>query len=719
MTTTISISADRPKEKLDEDLLGHPKFAKILSDCILQYEHEDCLVLGLHGDWGSGKSTILNFVERHLENGADGQDAEKPIIVKFNPWWFSGKDHMVRAFMNQFGSTLSEKNKNFKTLLKILPQLINLSSGAGDLFGVGQLMRKAAELVEDRSEDINVIKNEIKKILVTEKKRILVLIDDMDRLAPDELCQLLTVIKALADFPNTIYLLAFDSNVTSQSIEKHIGLPGDRYLEKIIQVSLPVPELNHLDIKKVFFDEIKGYQDDFMLPRNEKRMRVYYEGIDRLMRVPRDAVRLANAVKVGYPTVREEVSFIDFIAIQALRILFHDLYKFIYSNRVTFLYGIKLDAQGIEIQDHIQKFYDRIVEQIPDDRKETVIHLLELLFPNLKSDNSRRSAEQQGKWKQDGRVCSEDLFDLYFFLDVPAGYIGITDMDRLWEAAVSSERFETVLMGRRSADKSGDLLRARLFLAEMINRIPDDIMEDKIRNIVTVLFDIGDQLLDNLRVLGWGDENAIRISIITSKLLREDRFKPDQIHDIMKLAILGGEAIFVQHRHLVEMDQSYRNDGMQDDNPSKIALESLISTWLNKVLKLVDNSTIFQHPELRFILAGCWNFMDQAQQDELCQLIGKGIEADSGFLQFISRFLEHGRHSKSDEGEGYYEEQHVVFFRPSGIERYIDINACASRLKNLREEGGVPSEFKETESKFFEWYDKRDQESGDSGIEGS
>ena len=717
MTTTISISADRPKEELDEDLLGHPKFAKILSDCILQYEHEDCLVLGLYGDWGSGKSTILNFVKRHLENGADEQDAEKPIIVNFNPWWFSGKDHMARAFMNQLGSSLSEE-EGFEILREMLPQLLGSLAEYGGYPVISRLIRSIAEYMGVRSNNIDTIKDNIKNIILKEKKRILVLIDDMDRLTSDETCQLLTVVKALANFPNTIYLLAFDPKVTSQAIEKRIELPGDRYLEKIIQVPFHVPEVSHFGLSKMFLGYIEKYQDDLESRSNRDWRKIYNEGIVPLIRVPRGTVRLANAVKVGYPPVRAEVSFIDFIAIQALRIFFHDLYKFIYSNRVTFLYGVKLDAQGIEIQDHMQKFYARVVEQIPDDRKETVMHLLELLFPNLKPDSSRRSAEQQGKWKQDGRVCSEDLFDLYFSLDVSARHIGITDMDRLWEAAVSSERFETVLMGRGSADKSGDVSRARLLLAEMINRIPDDITEDKIWNIVAVLFDIGDQLVDSFRVGGLMDDNAIRISIIVSKLLRADRFQPEQIHDILKSAISGGEAIFTQCYHLWEMDKSDGNDSRSAYTSVEIDLAALTAIWLNRVVELANNSILFQHPELPLILSAWCKWGDKAQREQLCQAVARAIDADSGFLQFLNKFVAHGIHIQV-VGDSRETREVVSFRGRSGIERYIDINACADRLRSLQKGGGVPSDFEETVLAFFEWYDHPDRESGDSGIEGS
>ena len=70
------------------------------------------------------------------------------------------------------------------------------------------------------------------------------MVDDIDRLEAEEMRQLFTVIKALADFPNVIYLLAFDQAVVVQAIEKYSGMPGQAYLEKIIQVPFVVPHVD-------------------------------------------------------------------------------------------------------------------------------------------------------------------------------------------------------------------------------------------------------------------------------------------------------------------------------------------------------------------------------------------------------------------------------------------------------------------------------------------
>lgn len=93
-----ALSADRPSTDPKDDLFGHAPFAKSLADSICRYPGNDGLVLALYGPWGSGKSTVLSYVSHYLEQLPDG---DRPAVVTFNPWWFSGQENLARAFLGQ------------------------------------------------------------------------------------------------------------------------------------------------------------------------------------------------------------------------------------------------------------------------------------------------------------------------------------------------------------------------------------------------------------------------------------------------------------------------------------------------------------------------------------------------------------------------------------------------------------------------------------------
>ena len=105
-----SLLSDAPLKRPEDDILGRAGFAKTLAGAIVEMPAPDGFVFALYGDWGTGKSTTLNFVQHYLEE----QDAEKcPIIVRFNPWWFSGSEQILRAFFQHlrlaFRQSLSKK----------------------------------------------------------------------------------------------------------------------------------------------------------------------------------------------------------------------------------------------------------------------------------------------------------------------------------------------------------------------------------------------------------------------------------------------------------------------------------------------------------------------------------------------------------------------------------------------------------------------------------
>jgi predicted KAP-like P-loop ATPase len=103
-TRESELREDQPLESTENDRLGYSSFAGELADTITSRAPSDGYTIGVYGQWGSGKSTILNFVENELE---DGDSA--PAIVRFNPWWFSGRGDLVEKFLTEMGAQLESE----------------------------------------------------------------------------------------------------------------------------------------------------------------------------------------------------------------------------------------------------------------------------------------------------------------------------------------------------------------------------------------------------------------------------------------------------------------------------------------------------------------------------------------------------------------------------------------------------------------------------------
>ncbi|MFV5392182.1 P-loop NTPase fold protein [Acinetobacter towneri] len=134
----FAFSADRPIRNLEQDLLGRADFAKNLSDAISQWKGDESLVIALHGDWGSGKSSIKNMALSYSKK----QDTP-PTIIEFSPWEWSAQDKIVQAFFDEISKSIGRKDssKEDQNLANIFAKYGNHLSTAHTIFKSAKLTK--------------------------------------------------------------------------------------------------------------------------------------------------------------------------------------------------------------------------------------------------------------------------------------------------------------------------------------------------------------------------------------------------------------------------------------------------------------------------------------------------------------------------------------------------------------------------------------------------
>ena len=116
--------------------------------------------------------------------------------------------------------------------------------------------KPAARLIRQKKKDVQDIKKKVASRIAKQSRRILIVIDDIDRLTGEEIRQLFRLVKAVADFPNVLYLLAFDKEVVIKALDEFHGIPGKEYLEKIVQVPFELPSADKAEIRPLFFERL-------------------------------------------------------------------------------------------------------------------------------------------------------------------------------------------------------------------------------------------------------------------------------------------------------------------------------------------------------------------------------------------------------------------------------------------------------------------------------
>lgn len=695
-----ALSADRPSIDPKDDLFGHAPFAKNLADSICRYPGSDGLVLALYGPWGSGKSTVLGYVGHYIEQQPE---EDRPVVVPFNPWWFSGQENLARAFLGQLQAVLPNKSDKFKKLGDLLGDFAEGVGGLIDLSGVtggaaGKLGKLVGMLTKRKPKDVPALKSEISKILREAKKRILVVIDDIDRLTPDETRQLFTVIKALADFPNVVYLLAFDRDVAAQAIEQQSGLPGERYLEKIIQVPFELPPIERVALQAALFkrlDQVLGETPDGLFDQSYWT-NVFHDGIDPLIQVPRDVVRFTNTLSVTYPTVRGEVNPVDFIALEAVRVFLPDLYGVVRANANRFS-GYSRDDRYEEDRNAAQAFRQGWVNQVPESLRASTQALLERIFPKI--SQMGYGSEWLNEWRRELRACHPDVFPIYFRLTVPLGAVRRNEIMALLSLAASPTDFGDALVRAKEEKRPDGLSKARALLERLMDHVEKDIPDEHIPLVIQALFNIGDSLIDPADERGAFDfGNISRASRPVYHLLK--RLPADQRASVLEAAIKSGSAVAVQAWLLRALDDETTK--AKETNETALLSADEVSrlkvAWLDRLRVLSGEADFIEHPELPRLLAVWRQWGDGSEVRTWCD---RTTASDDGLLALLSKFLQHTR----SQTVGDWAVRLQPRLNPTWLESYLDTAACAERLAQLTREGAVPSEATEAVSQFLKEFE--------------
>ena len=198
--TPFPLSADRPRTDPSEDLLGYAPFARMLAHSVLRGSPASGLVVGIFGEWGLGKTTVLHFIEHYARADAGG---DTPILVRFNPWWFSGREDLLRRFFNDFESAvLTGRARN----ARLRDSLRKFGDAVGNVpfawvAGMGKVVAAATKLGQPA--DLVGLKDAIVQALAAESLRVIVLVDDIDRLLPSEMVDVFRLCDPSVTFPTS------------------------------------------------------------------------------------------------------------------------------------------------------------------------------------------------------------------------------------------------------------------------------------------------------------------------------------------------------------------------------------------------------------------------------------------------------------------------------------------------------------------------------------
>jgi len=685
---------DQPIQSYKEDLLDRASFARSLGDAILKYEQKDSIVLGLLGTWGSGKTSVVNMALEHIDHVyKDSTDKIGPLVLKFNPWNYADQDQLIRQFFRQLSITLRRSDyganaekigeivEKYASLLDPLTCIPNYSLittiFAGVLRFFGQSLSRWGNL---KSNDLNSIKSELNELLDKQERKIIIIIDDIDRLNDTEIRQIFQLVKSLGDFHNTIYILPFDKKVAVSALDRVQESFGLEYLEKVVQVPLEVPLIHKREVDKLLFSQIDTLINEVQHEKwdSVRWGNIYLDGLTHFFRTIRDVNRYINSLRFSLEMVQKEVDVIDFLAITGLQVFVPEVYYGVRDGKEVFS-GIleSTSGAGAGPREQIKARCDEVISKTDKYPQEKVKELLKLLFPKLQSiyGNFYYDSQSLGEWRRSGRICSPDTFEVFFRLSIPKDEISKTELEEILSVAGHPDTLADFLL---KLEKEGKII---MFLERAEDYTRSAIPEEYIENIVTVLMDTGDIFPEG--DTGFlGTDTPMRILRICYQLTHRLDSQEKRFTVIKNAVEKANRSLHTIVQEVSVLGQEQDKYGLKTNKPNNeftvdaIQLEILENLALSKIKVWAADGRLANHEKLDYILYR-WREWDQAANVET--YVKDLIRTDNGLINFIASFL------SKVFSSGMGSRTSTIHWRIStkNIASFVDINDIEPRLRRI------------------------------------
>lgn len=425
---------DAPIDDPDADQFRRRPFANRIADTITLRTDPTSLVVGLYGRWGEGKTTALHFIERRLG------ESDSVICIRFNPWLYQGESQMLLSFFETLAAAIDRSLKTRKQEMGKWLRTLGAALGSVSV-GVGVVNASPGKALAQLGKSLSSVdildnRKRLEECLSKSGKRIVIMIDDIDRLDDNEIATMFKLVKLAADFQHTAYILAFDQQIVSKALAKRYAdseESGSSFLEKIVQVPIDLPPADVEVLQSMTLGAVSRVISSGGMAMVEADLTRFSSVFQRYLAphvgTPRMVKRIANAIEFAVPLVAGEVNVVDFVLMEVLRVLFPKVHKKMPAAKDALL-GLPFDSPGNNADDLVRGELDPLFEGLSASQVEHVRGSLRELFPRIERlyTNYHYGPESLPGWRASQRICAPDYFDRFFSYGIPVGDLADADL---------------------------------------------------------------------------------------------------------------------------------------------------------------------------------------------------------------------------------------------------------------------------------------------------
>jgi hypothetical protein len=421
-----------------EDRLDRTNFADSTASLLsaLADGHKSSVV-GLIGAWGSGKSSLLNMVRKRLDN-----DTEHAwIIAEFNPWYYSDSNALQAGFFRELAASLPKK-RSWKKLRRKVATFGQAAAPVAGLFaGLGVDATESVKMVSswlEGDQSLRALGEEIDAELLAANQPVLMILDDLDRLAPDELLRVFKLLRLTGRLANVHYLISYDEDTLLDVLTRTglVGL-GERrravdYLEKMVQVRLDMPPLQEYQVQAWLNVEVDALAKGVGIDANNqflpRFLNAYHLIMRRRLSTPRAIRRYLAQIRAFPPRSTGDLDFEDYLVITWIRTTEPLLYAELKESRRDLLGDSSSSVSLIRREQSMayrRKIWERKFERahIGPGELDAYADVLADLFPQFGASWFQTGNHSSLHQSAAPRIGNADYFDRYFHFGVPANDI--------------------------------------------------------------------------------------------------------------------------------------------------------------------------------------------------------------------------------------------------------------------------------------------------------
>lgn len=447
----LSLATDTPIKDSERDLIGRAPFAERLADILKSAAGPESLVIGLYGSWGSGKTSVINLVENELSRKDDDGKADVSI-VRFEPWNYLTAEQLLAQFLKEVGDSLDKHAHGRRKLCGKLrgkrPELLNafaayseallMTAGAdASLAGVqltgaavtafGNLLTSWLRKSTGRAGSVSAKKQRLEKELLKYDGRVVVTIDDIDRLPNDQVRMVFQLVASLAKLPKINYLLSFDEEVVTRALSEVQKCDGAEYLEKVVQVPVRLPSISSGDLERMLLNDINAIFKAFAYRRedlDDKRWdSVCLTFLKNRFTTIREVRRFTNALKAKLSILPRFCCFEDVVALAVLELKVPKLVDWVrvHKDFLCGTIGSSLYMNSRDPKDNLSDLEEQFSGIVPGSEDKWAVEAVCRLFPrvaNITGMSHYISYSGEGL----NAIWRADSFDLYFHSNMTDGF---------------------------------------------------------------------------------------------------------------------------------------------------------------------------------------------------------------------------------------------------------------------------------------------------------